>query len=155
MPSIGEKVPNFERPANGGVNIALSDYIGKYVVLYFYPRDNTSGCTTQSKEFSAAMPTLSTLNTVVLGISTDSVKSHDNFVAKQDLTIPLLSDEDNSICEEFGVWVEKNMYGKKFMGIVRSTFLIDPNGVLIHEWRKVKVVGHVDAVVEHIQALSE
>jgi peroxiredoxin Q/BCP len=155
MPSIGEKVPNFERPANGGTNIALSDYAGKYVVLYFYPRDNTPGCTTQSIAFSAAMPALTDLNTVVLGVSADSVASHDKFVAKKDLKIPLLSDEDNSLCDEFGVWVEKNMYGKKFMGIVRSTFLIDPDGVLIHEWRKVKVAGHVDAVVDHIRDLSK
>ena len=155
MHSIGEKVPNFERPANGGGNISLSDFAGQYVVLYFYPRDNTSGCTTQSKEFSAAMPALSQLNTVVLGVSADSVKSHDNFVAKQDLKIPLLSDEDNSLCEQFGVWVEKNMYGKKFMGIVRSTFVIDPDGVLIHQWRKVKVSGHVDVVVDHIKELQK
>lgn len=155
MYSIGEKVPNFERPANGGTQIALSDFTGKYVVLYFYPRDNTSGCTTQSKGFSAAIQTLSDLNTVVLGVSTDSVKSHDNFVSKQDLKTPLLSDEDNSLCEHFGVWTEKNMYGKKFMGIVRSTFLIDPDGVLIHEWRKVKVAGHVDAVVDHITGLQK
>jgi peroxiredoxin Q/BCP len=155
MPSIGEKVPNFERPANGGNNIALSDYAGKYVVLYFYPRDNTPGCTTQSKEFSAALPTLSALNTVVLGVSADSVASHDKFVDKQGLEIPLLSDEDNQLCDAFGVWTEKNMYGKKFMGIVRSTFLINPDGVLVHEWRKVKVAGHVDAVVAHLQGLSK
>jgi peroxiredoxin Q/BCP len=101
------------------------------------------------------MPALTDLNTVVLGVSADSVASHDKFVAKKDLKIPLLSDEDNSLCDEFGVWVEKNMYGKKFMGIVRSTFLIDPDGVLIHECRKVKVAGHVDAVVDHIRDLSK
>lgn len=155
MPSIGEKVPNFKHPANGGVDISLSDYVGKYVVLFFYPRDNTPGCTTESIEFSAAMPNLDDLNTVVLGVSADSVKSHDNFVVKKDLKIPLLSDEDATLCTEFGVWTEKNMYGKKFMGIFRSTFLIDPDGVLIHEWRKVKVKGHVDAVVEHIRGLSK
>lgn len=154
MLSIGENVPNFKLPANGGITISLADYAGHYVVLYFYPRDNTLGCTTQSKGFSATVDEFLTHNATVLGVSTDSIKSHDKFVKKQLLKIPLLSDLDNNLCEQFGVWVEKSMYGKKFMGIVRSTFLIDPNGILIHEWRKVKVVGHVDAVLEHVKGLS-
>jgi peroxiredoxin Q/BCP len=154
MLSIGEKVPNFELPANGGDTISLTDYAGQYVVLYFYPRDSTSGCTAQSKDFSATVDAFAAKNTIVLGASTDSIKSHDNFIKKQSLTIPLVSDVDHVLCEKFGVWVEKSMYGKKFMGIVRSTFLIDPNGILIHEWRKVKVPGHVDAVLAHVSGLS-
>tara|TARA_R110002096_G_scaffold97354_4_gene217086 strand:+ start:100500 stop:100967 length:468 start_codon:yes stop_codon:yes gene_type:complete len=154
MPNIGEKVPNFTLPRDGGGLISLSDFAGQYVVLYFYPRDNTSGCTIQSKEFSANAHAFSALNTVILGVSKDSVKSHDNFVTKQELAIPLLSDADSDLCEQFDVWAEKSMYGKKFMGIVRSTFIIDPNGILVNEWRKVKVVGHVDAVLKTVQGLS-
>lgn len=152
MPSIGEKVLNFQLPRDGGETVSLSDYAGKYVVLYFYPRDNTPGCTKQSKGFSDLLPKFEAANAVVLGVSKDSVASHDKFVAKQELTIPILSDEDSDLCETFDVWKEKNMYGKKFMGIERSTFLVDPNGTLIAQWRKVKVPGHVEAVLETIQS---
>jgi peroxiredoxin Q/BCP len=150
MPNIGENVPNFKLPRDGGGEVALSDYTGQYIVLYFYPRDNTSGCTIQSKEFSDHMNKFSSLNTAVLGVSKDSVKSHEKFVEKQALTIPLLSDENSDLCEKFDVWKEKSMYGKKFMGIERSTFLIDPNGFLIKEWRKVRVKDHVEVVLQFV-----
>jgi peroxiredoxin Q/BCP len=153
MPTIGEKVPNFKLPRDGGGEVSLTDFAGKYVVLYFYPRDNTPGCTTESKEFSARQADFEASNAVILGASKDSVASHDKFVAKQSLTIPILSDENCDLCETFGVWTEKSMYGKKFMGIVRSTFLIDPNGILVAEWRKVKVPGHVSEVLETVRSL--
>ena len=154
MLCIGEKVPNFRLPASGGQEIGLSDFQGQYVVLYFYPRDNTPGCTTQSIDFSNARDDFSRANTVILGVSKDSVESHEKFIQKRELTIPLLSDENDDLCEAFDVWTEKSMYGKKFMGIIRSTFLIDPNGILIHAWRKVKVPNHVDTVLSHIKEIQ-
>jgi len=153
MPLIGEKMPNFELPRDGGDVVTLSDYAGKNVVLFFYPRDSTPGCTTESKEFSALASSFADLNTVILGVSKDSVASHDKFVSKQELTIPLLSDETSNLCETMGVWKEKSMYGKKFMGIERSTFLIGADGTLVAEWRKVKVKGHVDAVLDAVRSL--
>lgn len=153
MPLIGEKMPNFELPRDGGDTVNLSNYSGQNVVLFFYPRDSTPGCTTESKEFSAMAETFADLNTVILGVSKDSVASHDKFVAKQELTIPLLSDETSDLCETMGVWKEKSMYGKTFMGIERSTFLIGTDGTLVAEWRKVKVKGHVDAVLEAVRSL--
>lgn len=155
MTLIGENAPNFKLPRDGGGEISLADYTGQNVVLFFYPRDNTPGCTTEAMEFSANIEQFAALNTVILGVSKDSIASHDKFVAKKDLSVALLSDENSELCEQFGVWKEKNMYGKKFMGIERSTFLINPDGVVINEWRKVKVAGHVAQVLEAVGKASK
>jgi peroxiredoxin Q/BCP len=150
---IGGKVPDFTLPATGEQDIALSDFSGKRVVVYFYPKDSTPGCTTEGQDFRDKINTFRRRKTVVLGISRDSLKSHENFKAKQQFPFELLSDSDESACRLFDVIKEKNMYGKKVMGIERSTFLIDEQGVLRREWRKVKVPGHVDEVLEAIQEL--
>jgi peroxiredoxin Q/BCP len=147
MPEIGEKAPEFTLPRDGGDDVTLSDLKGSQVVLFFYPRDDTSGCTKEAIGFSTDLAAFEATNTKVFGISKDSVASHDKFVAKHDLTTPLLSDENGTTCEDYGVWKEKSMYGKKFMGIERSTFLIDAEGKIAQVWRKVKVPGHVDAVL--------
>jgi peroxiredoxin Q/BCP len=151
--SIGDKAPNFSLPANAGKTISLADYTGKNIVLYFYPKDSTPGCTTEAKDFTNLKAEFDNANTVVLGMSKDTVKRHDNFIAKQDLGIDLVSDEEGKTLEEYGVWVEKSMYGKKFMGIERATFLIDTNGEIREIWRKVKVKGHAEAVLEAAKAL--
>lgn len=153
MIKVGENLPNFTLPANGGAEVSLSDYAGKIVVLYFYPKDATSGCTKQAISFTELAEQFAAANAVVLGVSKDSVTSHDKFVAKQELSITLLSDAESDLCETMGVWKEKSMYGKTYMGIERSTFLIDGNGKLVQEWRKVRVPGHVEAVLETVQAL--
>jgi peroxiredoxin Q/BCP len=150
---IGGKVPDFTLPATGEQDIALSDFSGKRVVVYFYPKDSTPGCTTEGQDFRDKINTFRRRKTVVLGISRDSLKSHENFKAKQQFPFELLSDSDEKACRLFDVIKEKNMYGKKVMGIERSTFLIDEQGVLRREWRKVKVPGHVDEVLEAIQEL--
>ncbi|GHA41292.1 peroxiredoxin [Amylibacter ulvae] len=150
---IGQKLPNVTLPRDGGGDVDLSKLTGKNVVLFFYPRDNTPGCTKESIGFSHMKQEFSDLNTVVYGVSKDSVSSHDKFVAKQDLTVPLLSDEHTDLCETFGVWKEKNMYGKKFMGIERSTFLFNTDGELVQEWRKVKVPDHVESVLLAVKDL--
>jgi peroxiredoxin Q/BCP len=150
---IGKKVPDFRLPATGDREIALSDYTGKNVVVYFYPKDSTPGCTTEGQDFRDKIHTFRRRNTVILGISRDSVKSHENFKAKQQFPFDLLSDADESACRLFDVIREKNMYGRKVMGIERSTFLIDDQGILRREWRKVAVKGHVDEVLEAIKAL--
>lgn len=150
---IGKKVPDFRLPATGDREIALSDYAGKNVVVYFYPKDSTPGCTTEGQDFRDKIHTFRRRNTVILGISRDSVKSHENFKAKQQFPFDLLSDADEQACRLFDVIREKNMYGRKVMGIERSTFLIDDKGVLRREWRKVSVKGHVDEVLEAIKAL--
>ena len=126
----------------------LSGLAGQTVVLYFYPKDDTPGCTTEALDFTAMASDFAAANTVVLGVSKDTVAKHDKFVAKHDLGVKLLSDEDGAVCEAYGVWVEKKMYGKVHMGIERATFLIDGDGVVRREWRKVKVPGHVDEVLE-------
>ena len=151
--SIGKKVPDFNLPATGDQAIALSDYRGKNVVVYFYPKDSTPGCTTEGQDFRDKIHTFRRRNTVILGISRDSVKSHENFRTKQQFPFDLLSDADEKACRLFDVIKEKNMYGRKVMGIERSTFLIDDKGVLRREWRKVKVKGHVEEVLEAIKEL--
>jgi peroxiredoxin Q/BCP len=151
--AIGDKSPAFDLPTDNQGKVSLADLKGKKVVLYFYPKDNTPGCTQESKDFRDAIKEFEACNTVVLGISKDSVASHEKFKTKLDLPFPLLSDEGQEITEAFGCWKEKNMYGKKFMGIERSTFLIDGEGVLRQIWRKVKVNGHVDEVLEAAKAL--
>ena len=151
--TVGKKVPDFRLPATGDRDIALSDYLGKRVVVYFYPKDSTPGCTTEGQDFRARIHTFRRRNTVVLGISRDSVKSHENFKAKQQFPFDLLSDAEEKACRLFDVIREKNMYGKKVLGVERSTFLIDDQGVLRREWRKVKVAGHADEVLEAIKSL--
>ena len=151
--SIGKKVPDFSLPATGDQTVTLSEYKGQNVVVYFYPKDSTPGCTTEGQDFRDQMATFRRRNTAVLGISRDSIKSHENFKARQEFPFELLSDADETVCRLFDVIREKNMYGRKVMGIERSTFLIDDRGVLRREWRKVKVKGHVDVVLEAIKEL--
>ena len=151
--TVGKKVPDFSLPATGDKDVSLSGYKGKNVVLYFYPRDSTSGCTTEGQNFRDSINTFKRRNTVILGLSRDSVKSHENFKAKQAFPFDLLSDSEEKACTLFDVIREKNMYGRKVMGIERSTFLIDDKGILRKEWRKVKVAGHVDEVLEAVKGL--
>jgi peroxiredoxin Q/BCP len=147
MVKIGKKVKNFSRPATGDKTINLKDLTGKKVVLYFYPKDSTPGCTTEGQNFRDAKAKFSRLNTVIFGVSRDSMKRHENFKAKQNFNFDLLSDEDESLCKQFDVIKLKKLYGKEYMGIERSTFLIDENGVLLEEWRGVKVKDHVADVL--------
>ena len=151
---INTLAPDFTADTDGGGKITLSENKGKWIVIYFYPKDSTSGCTTEACNFRDNYERLSTLNAVILGVSPDSVKSHDNFKAKQELNFSLISDTNKSICESYGVWVEKSMYGKKYMGVERSTFIIDPEGNIKKIYRKVKVNGHVDTVIADLQALQ-
>ena len=150
---IDKPVPNFENPATGDQTISLSDLKGKKVVLYFYPRDSTPGCTREGQDFRDMHDQFVALNTVILGVSRDSIKSHENFKAKQEFPFDLLSDKEETLCGIFDVIKEKNMYGKKVMGIVRSTFLIDEEGILRKEWIKVKVPDHVAEVLEAVKQL--
>jgi len=152
--NVGDKAPSFSLPADGGGKVSLKDLKGKAVVLYFYPKDDTSGCTAEACAFRDALPDFSKAGAEVIGISRDPVKSHDKFKAKYDLPFPLASDEDGKVCEAYGTWVEKSMYGRKYMGIERSTFLIDGKGVIRNVWRKVKVPGHADEVLKAAQALK-
>ena len=137
---------------SGGTNATLADHAGRWLALYFYPKDSTPGCTTEGLDFNALLPEFDALDAGVMGVSRDSVKSHDNFCAKQGFRFPLVSDTDEALCRAFDVIREKNMYGRKVMGIERSTFLIDPEGRVTRAWRKVRVPGHADAV---LQALKE
>ena len=143
---IGKAVPAFSLPGTGG-KWKLSDAKGKHLVIYFYPRDNTTGCTTETTAFRDSYGQFKKADTQVIGISADSLKSHENFKAKLDLPFDLLADEEKLVCELFGVYKEKSMYGRKYMGIERSTFLLDDKGVLQHEWLKVRVPGHVAEVL--------
>jgi peroxiredoxin Q/BCP len=152
MVKTGKKVKNFSRPATGDKMVSLKDLTGKKVVLYFYPKDSTPGCTTEGQNFRDAKARFSQLNTVILGVSRDSIKRHENFRAKQNFNFDLLSDEDETLCKQFDVIKQKKLYGREYMGIERSTFLIDENGVLIEEWRGVKVKGHVDEVLAACKA---
>jgi peroxiredoxin Q/BCP len=147
MVSIGKKVKNFSRPATGNKTISLKDLAGKKVVLYFYPKDSTPGCTTEGQNFRDAKAKFTRQNTIILGVSRDSLKRHENFKAKQKFNFDLLSDEDESLCDQFDVIKLKKLYGREYMGIERSTFLIDEKGVLLEEWRGVRVKGHVDEVL--------
>ena len=147
-PQPGDKAPDFDAPTDGGGALKLSALKGKKVVLYFYPKDDTTGCTKEACGFRDHLAGLADAGTVVVGVSRDSVKRHDNFRAKYELPFQLVSDEDGAICAAFGVWVEKMNYGRKYMGIERATFLIDAGGVVRQVWRKVKVAGHVEAVTQ-------
>jgi peroxiredoxin Q/BCP len=153
MTNLPYPAPIVQLPRDGGGELALSELQPSSVVLFFYPRDNTSGCTKEAQAFTAHKDAFEKLNVKIIGISKDSVKSHDKFVEKQGLGIPLLSDEKGDICEQFDVWKEKSMYGKTYFGIERSTFLIDGSGQVVQEWRKVKVAGHVEAVLAAAQTL--
>lgn len=151
---IGNKVKDFTLPATGARDVSLSDFRGKAVVLYFYPKDNTPGCTTEGRDFRDNHSRFRRAGTVVLGVSRDSVKSHEGFKSKHEFPFELLSDPDESLCRQFDVIREKNMYGRKVMGVERSTFLIDGEGRLRREWRKVKVPGHVEEVLQAVKELS-
>ncbi len=146
--------PDFSLPGDGGSTVSLKGLAGRKAVLYFYPKDDTSGCTLEAKEFSALKPDFEKAGAMVIGISADSVKSHDKFKAKHDLTIALASDESHKTLEAYGVWVEKSMYGKTYMGIERATFLIGKDGKVARVWRKVKVPGHAKEVLEAARALG-
>ena len=153
MIDVNEMAPDFTLPSTGETEVTLSALRPAPVVLFFYPRDNTSGCTKEAIAFSGLLPEFEALGVKVFGVSKDSMASHDKFVAKQELTLPLLSDENGTVCEDYGVWAEKKMYGKTFMGIVRSTVLIDSTGKISRTWPKVKVPGHAEEVLEAAKAL--
>jgi peroxiredoxin Q/BCP len=149
----GDLAPHFNLPTDGGGEIDLSDMNGKAVILYFYPKDDTPGCTTEAIDFTAAEAAFAKANSIVIGVSKDSVQKHDKFKAKHGLSVCLAADEDGAITEAYGVWVLKKLYGREYMGIERATFLIDGTGHLVQIWRKVKVKNHVAAVLEATQAL--
>ena len=153
---IGDTAPDFSLSATGTASgepsLSLSAFKGRKLVIFFYPKDNTPGCTTESLEFTAAAKDFDKANTAIVGVSADSLKKHDNFIAKHQLSMPLISDEDHVLLNAFGVWVEKSMYGKKFMGIERATYLISQDGKISQIWRKVKVKGHVEAVLAAAQS---
>jgi len=154
LAKIGNKVTDTKLAATGEQIIRLSDFKGKNIVLYFYPKDSTPGCTLEGQDFRDSKRKFSARNTVILGVSRDSVKSHEKFKSKQSFSFDLLSDPDEKLCKQFDVIKEKNMYGRKVIGIERSTFLIDEDGILVKEWRKVKVKGHVGEVLEEIKKLK-
>jgi peroxiredoxin Q/BCP len=150
---LQQAVPDFSIPSSQDEELRLKDLKGQKVVLYFYPKDNTPGCSIQAQEFNKLLPQFKKINARVVGISRDSLKSHDKFIAKFDLKFPLLSDEDEKLCELFDVIKEKNMYGKKVMGIERSTFVIDEKGKLVGEFRKVKAEGHAKEILDFVRTL--
>lgn len=150
---IGAPAPAFDLPVhdpnqpNQPTRLKLGDFSGRFLVLYFYPRDNTPGCTTQAIGFTEQLETFERANTAILGVSADSLASHEKFIEKKHLKIPLGADESLQVCKAYNVWVEKKMYGKSFMGIQRSTFLISPDGKILHIWNKVKVKDHIDQIL--------
>ncbi|HAT87833.1 thioredoxin-dependent thiol peroxidase [Cohaesibacter gelatinilyticus] len=150
----GMSAPSFSLPTNGGGTINLAELRGQNVVVYFYPKDNTPGCTTEALDFTSLKDQFANANTAIIGVSADSVRKHDNFITKHDLGITLASDENTEVCNAYGVWVEKKMYGKTFMGIERATFLMDSSGKLTRIWRKVKVKGHAEEVLTAAKTLS-
>jgi peroxiredoxin len=150
----GSRAPDFDLPADGGGRARLKDFAGRKVVLYFYPKDDTSGCTKEALEFTSNAAAFAAAGAVVVGVSKDNVASHDKFKVKHGLDLTLGADVDGAVVEAYGVWVEKSMYGKAYMGIDRSTFLIDGQGVIQQVWRKVKVPGHVAEVLKAAQALA-
>jgi len=150
---IGDLAPEISLPSSSGKDVSLSDFKGKYVVLYFYPKDDTPGCTKEACEFRDLQSDFSDLNAVIVGVSKDPIKKHDKFIEKYELPFELLSDEEFELLKAFDVWKEKSMYGRTYLGIERSTFLIDPEGKIIKEWRKVKVTNHVKEVLESLREL--
>ena len=153
LPTIGQAAPSFTLPRDGGAQVSLSDYSGKIVVLYFYPKDDTPGCTTEAIDFTADIDAFAKAGAVVLGVSRDTVKKHEKFSDKHGLKVALLADEDGAVCEAYGVWGEKSMYGRAFMGIDRTTFLIGPDGKIARIWEKVKVKGHAAEVLAAVMEL--
>jgi peroxiredoxin Q/BCP len=151
---VGDKAPGFDLPTDGGGRFRLNAQRGKAVVIYFYPKDDTSGCTLEAIDFSGRRRDFERAGATIVGISPDSVRDHDKFKAKHDLTIALAADEDKETAEAYGVWIEKSMYGRKYMGVDRSTFLVDKEGVLAAIWRKVKVKGHVEEVLDAAKSIS-
>lgn len=151
--AIGDRVPDFSLPADDGGKLGPADFRGRKLVLYFYPKDDTPGCTTEALDFTARMAEFAAANTAVVAISKDSVSSHCRFRDKHKLTVPLLSDESGEVVERFGVWGEKKMYGRTFMGIERATFLVDADGIVRRVWPKVKVAGHAEEVLAAARAL--
>lgn len=150
---IGQPAPDVSLPADGGGHVSLSDLKGRAVVLYFYPKDDTSGCTKEALAFKDALGEFEAAGAVIVGVSKDPVTKHDRFKSKYDLPFALASDADGDVCERYGVWKEKSMYGKTYMGIERTTVLIDAQGVVRQIWRKVKVPGHAEAVLDAVRAL--
>lgn len=150
--AVGDKAPNFSLATDGGGKVSLKEFLGKPLILYFYPKDDTSGCTREAIDFSAAAAKFKKLGVAVVGVSKDSVAAHDKFKAKHELNLTLASDPEGKVVESYGSWVEKTLYGRKYMGIDRSTFLIDGKGKISRIWRKVKVPGHVEEVLAHIKA---
>ncbi len=151
----GNKAPDFTLPTDGGGTVKLSDFKGQPVVLYFYPKDDTSGCTKEACDFRDNLSAFKRLKVQVIGVSKDSVKKHDKFKEKYELNFPLASDEDGKVCDKYGVWVEKSMYGRKYMGIERATYLIDAEGKIAHIWRKVSVTDHVEDVLKVFKELKK
>jgi peroxiredoxin Q/BCP len=149
----GDQAPDFTLPTDGGGTLSLKQLRGKPVILYFYPKDDTSGCTAEACGFRDSLPDFSKASATVIGLSRDSAASHDKFKRKHGLTFPLAADVDGTVCEAYGTWVEKSLYGRKYMGIERATFLIDGKGAIRRIWRKVKVPGHVDEVLAAARAL--
>ena len=154
MIEIGTKAPEFCLPNQDETEICLRDLSGKWIVLYFYPKDNTPGCTTEACDFTEALPDFENLDAVILGVSPDSPKKHRNFIEKKELKITLLADEDKELCQAYGVWQLKKNYGREYMGVVRSTFIISPDGKIAAKWEKVRVKGHVEAVKEELARLQ-
>ncbi len=155
MIEIGEKAKDFCLPNQDEVDICLRDLKGKWVVLYFYPKDNTPGCTTEACDFTQSLPNFEDMDAVILGVSPDSPKKHRNFIEKKGLKITLLSDEDKKVLQEYGVWQLKKMCGREYMGVVRTTYLIDPKGKVAYRWDKVKVKGHIQAVKEKLEEMRK
>jgi peroxiredoxin Q/BCP len=154
MVSVGKRVKNFSLPATGDQNLSLSDFSGRKLIIYFYPKDNTPGCTREGQEFRDLHAQFDKLGADILGVSRDSVRTHDNYRNKHDFPFHLLSDKEELLCKQFDVIKEKKLYGRTYMGIERSTFLIDEKGILRHEWRKLKVPGHVEAVLETLNSMT-
>jgi peroxiredoxin Q/BCP len=154
MLQIGDQAPAFCLPNQDEEEVCLRDLQGSWIVLYFYPKDNTPGCTTEACEFTAALPDFSGLGATILGVSPDSPKKHRSFIEKKELGITLLADEEKEVCEAYGVWQLKKFMGREYMGVVRSTFIIDPDGNVVAVWEKVRVKGHVKAVKEKLAELQ-
>jgi len=152
-PRVGDKVADFSLSATGDQTLSLADFKNRHLVIYFYPRDNTPGCTREGQDFRDLYESFKAAGAEIIGVSRDSLKAHENFKAKQEFPFDLLSDPDEKLCKSFDVIKEKNMYGRKVLGIERSTFLIDKKGILRQEWRKVRVPGHAEAVLEAVREL--
>ena len=151
IPQEGNKAPEFNLPGSNGENIALKDLKGKNIVVYFYPKDDTPGCTVEACGLRDSFKEIEKLNAVILGVSPDSVKSHGKFISKFQLPFTLLADEDKKMCQDYGVWVEKSMYGKKYMGVARTTFIIDKNGKIAKIFEKVKPEGHNQEIIASLK----